>query len=64
MVGLCFFGRVDKRSTEFHCKGMHFKGEFKTNKILSALTTKLEGGVAERYSTPVTITYYDFATRE
>lgn len=38
------FQRADERSTKFHCKGMHFKGEFKTNKILSELTTKLKGG--------------------
>lgn len=38
------FQRADQRSTKFHCKGMHFKGEFKTNKILSALTTKLKRG--------------------
>lgn len=36
------FQRADERSTKFHCKGMHFKGEFKTSKILSALTTKLK----------------------
>lgn len=43
---------------------MHFKGEFKTNKILPALTTELKGGVAELYSAPITITYYDFSTRK
>lgn len=38
------FQRADERSTKFHCEGMHFKGQFKTNKILSALTTELKGG--------------------
>lgn len=47
-AGLCFFGRADERSAEFHCKGMHFKGEFKTNKVLSALTTNRTGEVGER----------------
>lgn len=58
------FQRTDERSTKFHCKGMHFKGEFKTSKILSALSTELKGGVAELYSVPITITYYDFSTRK
>lgn len=53
-AGLCFFGRADERSAKFHCKGMHFKGELKTNKVLSALTTKSDRGSRRK----VVYTYY------